>query len=56
MNYAAILAGGIGARMKAALPKQFLTVGNVPIIIRTMRRLNDFALFDQIIVAIHPEW
>ena len=56
MNYAAILAGGVGSRMNAALPKQFLSVGDVPIIIRTMRRLNDFALFDQIIVAIHPEW
>ena len=42
--------------MKTALPKQFLTVGGVPVIIRTMRKLDDFALFDQIIVAIHPEW
>ena len=56
MIYADILAGGVGSRMKADLPKQFLSVGGVPIIIRTMRRLHDFALFDRIIVAVHPEW
>ena len=56
MKYAAILAGGVGSRMQATLPKQFLPVGGVPIIIRTIRRLAGFGLFDQLIVAIHPAW
>ena len=37
MNYAIILAGGVGQRMRTSgLPKQFLTVFGKPIIIYTL--------------------
>lgn len=36
MNYAAILAGGSGTRMGAELPKQFLSIGGVPVLVRSV--------------------
>ena len=40
MFSAVILAGGIGARMRQDLPKQFLTVGGKPMILHTLERLE----------------
>ena len=37
-RYAVIVAGGKGARMGTALPKQFLPIGGEPILMRTIRR------------------
>ncbi|MDD5956726.1 MAG: 2-C-methyl-D-erythritol 4-phosphate cytidylyltransferase, partial [Lachnospiraceae bacterium] len=57
MRYGAILAGGVGNRMKSAhIPKQFLEIAGKPIIIWTLERLLKSALFDEVIIAIHPEW
>ena len=56
MKYAAILAGGTGKRMSSALPKQFLELQGEAIIIRTIRRILSSALFDKLVIAIHPEW
>ena len=57
MNYAAILAGGVGNRMKSAsIPKQFLEIAGCPIIIRTVKRIQESGLFDKIIIAAHPDW
>ena len=57
MRYGAILAGGVGNRMKSAhIPKQFLEIAGKPIIIWTLERLMKSALFDEVIIAIHPEW
>ena len=39
MNIALIIAGGIGARMLSAIPKQFITVNDKPIIIYTLEAL-----------------
>lgn len=56
MKYAVILAGGIGKRMSSTVPKQFLLLGNEPIIIRTIRKVVESNLFDSLVIAIHPEW
>ena len=57
MNYAAILAGGIGSRMvRADRPKQFLPLRGTPIIIHTTRRLLEGKFFDVLYIAIHPDW
>ena len=37
MNIALIIAGGSGKRMGQDIPKQFLSVENVPIIIHTLQ-------------------
>lgn len=54
--YCVILAGGLGSRMGGDVPKQFMSLGGVPIILRTIRRVLECAQFDKIIVAIHPSW
>ena len=54
--YCVILAGGRGSRMGGDVPKQFMSLGGVPIILRTIRRVLECAQFDKIIVAIHPSW
>ncbi|MBP5655773.1 MAG: D-ribitol-5-phosphate cytidylyltransferase [Clostridiales bacterium] len=57
MNYAAILAGGVGSRMvRADRPKQFLELNGTPIIIYTVRRLLEKRFFDKLYIAVHPEW
>lgn len=42
--------------MSSALPKQFLELQGEAIIIRTIRRILSSALFDKLVIAIHPEW
>ena len=41
MDYAIIVAGGKGLRMGGEVPKQFLPVGGVPVLMRTMRRFRE---------------
>lgn len=57
MKYAAILAGGVGNRMHSAtIPKQFLTLGDRPIIIWTIMKMMNSGAFNYLYIAIHPEW
>ena len=57
MNFAGILAGGSGTRMgKTDLPKQFLLVGDKPIIIHTIKKFLNSSLFEKIIVAVPKAW
>lgn len=52
MIYAAVLAGGSGLRMGGELPKQFLSVGSRPIIIRSIDAFAESGLVDEIYVAV----
>lgn len=57
MIYAGILAGGIGSRMGIQdMPKQFLMLGNKPIIIHTIEKFLVVPDIDQVYVAVHPNW
>lgn len=51
MNYAIILAGGVGKRMGAPLPKQFIEVYNKPIIVYTLEAFEKHPLIDVIEVV-----
>lgn len=42
-RFAIITAGGIGSRMKSEIPKQFLLLGNIPVLMQT---INKFYKFD----------
>ena len=54
---AVILAGGTGKRMgNVKLPKQFLEICGIPVIVLTVRNILAAGLFDQMVVVIHPEW
>ena len=54
--YCVILAGGVGSRMGAEIPKQFLLIRGEPIIVHTMRQIMKCCGFEKIVVAIHPDW
>lgn len=57
MIFAAILAGGTGKRIERhSIPKQFISVGGTPIILRTVRTFLDNDRFAQIYIAIHRDW
>lgn len=57
MKTTAILtAGGSGSRMKNNIPKQFITVNEIPIIIYTLQRFQGNQDIDEIVVACVHEW
>ena len=57
MIFAAILAGGTGKRIERhSIPKQFISIGGVPIILLTLRKFIDNTNIDIIYIAVHPEW
>ena len=52
-----ILAGGTGKRMgNVKLPKQFLEICGVPVIVLTVRNILSYKLFDMVEIVIHPDW
>ncbi len=56
MVYGVILAGGVGRRMGNDKPKQFLTIGQKPIIIHTIEKFMLFPDFDRVIVLCPEPW
>ena len=57
MIFGAILAGGVGSRMNISdMPKQFLPLGDKPIIIHTLEKFIMCERFDEIYVGVHPNW
>lgn len=56
MVYGVILAGGIGRRMGNDKPKQFLMVGNKPIIIHTIEKFVVYPGFEKVIVLCPEQW
>lgn len=53
-DYVIIVAGGKGLRMGSDVPKQFLPVGGLPVLMRTLRRFREYAADLQIILVL-PE-
>lgn len=57
MIFGVILAGGIGSRMgNVEKPKQFLTVGEKPIIIHTIEKFYVNSSFEKLIVLCPAQW
>ena len=57
MIYAGILAGGKGTRMGIQdMPKQFLELGNRPIMIHTIEKFILVPEIDKVVLGIHPDW
>lgn len=57
MTFGAILAGGTGSRMGLTnMPKQFLELGDKPIIIHTLQKFLLNLKFDVIYLGIHENW
>lgn len=57
MIFGAILAGGIGSRMgNVEKPKQFLEIGNKPIIVHTIEKFYVNDSFEKLIVLCPAQW
>lgn len=56
MNVAMILAGGVGARMGAGIPKQFIEVFGKPIMAYTLERYQASDMVDVIEVVCHKDY
>ena len=57
MRFYMILAGGIGSRMNSPqLPKQFIKIGDEPIIIKTVKNFTDFGTFDAGVICCPVDW
>ena len=57
MNYAVILAGGTGSRMKSIdVPKQYHEINGIPVIIYTLKTFIELECFDYIYIAINPNF
>lgn len=57
MIFGAILAGGTGSRMGLTnMPKQFLPLGEKPIIIHTLQKFLLISEFDIIYLGVHGDW
>lgn len=56
MNIALIIAGGSGNRMGQDIPKQFMYIGNCPVIIRTMLAFERNPNIDEIAVVCLQGW
>ena len=52
MNVAIVVAGGQGTRFGGHRPKQFLEIHGVPVIIHTLRRFEQSALIERVIVVL----
>lgn len=56
MIFGVIVAGGVGARMGANMPKQFLNLADRPIIMHTLNSFLKNPGLEQIYMGVHPEW
>jgi 2-C-methyl-D-erythritol 4-phosphate cytidylyltransferase len=52
MDYVIIVAGGKGLRMGGDIPKQFLPIGGLPVLMRTLMRFREYSQSLQIILVL----
>jgi len=55
-NYVILLAGGVGKRMQAEIPKQFIEVQGKPIIVYTIENFQRNPQIEKIMVVCVKEW
>ena len=56
MNVAMIIAGGSGARMGQDIPKQFISVNDIPVIVYTLQAFERHPEIDEIAVVCIEDW
>lgn len=56
MRIAIILSGGIGTRLGAEIPKQYIEVEERPIIAYALEKFINHSMIDSIIIAVNKEW
>jgi 2-C-methyl-D-erythritol 4-phosphate cytidylyltransferase len=55
-KYVIIVAGGSGTRMQAAVPKQFLLVNGLPVVMHTMLAFFNSGVNPDIVLVLHPDF
>lgn len=55
-NIAVILAGGVGSRMGATVPKQFLPLAGRAVIEYSVETFNNHPAIDEVAIVVHPGW
>ena len=55
-RYAVIVAAGIGKRMGAPVPKQFLLLAGKPLLMHTLQRLHAFDASMKLLLVLHPDY
>ncbi len=55
MDYVVIVAGGKGLRMGSSVPKQFLPINGLPVLMRTIKRFREYDNDIRIIVVLPKE-
>lgn len=56
MNYAIVLSGGTGTRLKSDIPKQYIQVAGLPIIMYSLKTLQESSCIDHICIVAADEW
>ncbi len=56
MIFGGIVAGGTGSRMGADVPKQFLMLGDKPILIHTLLQFTSIPSFHALVIGVHKDW
>ena len=56
MNVAIVFAGGVGARMGANVPKQFLELNGKPVLAHALGLFQDHPMVDEIVLVVAPEY
>lgn len=51
-----IPAGGSGKRFGSSIPKQFVELNGIPIIVHTINLFKEIEEIDSVVVAVHAEW
>lgn len=51
-----ILAGGIGSRVKSAIPKQYIEINDCPIIVHTIRNFEENPNIGNIVIVCLEQW
>ncbi len=54
--YAIILSGGIGSRMGTSLPKQFLELKGLPLLVHSVQRFINWGLCKSLVIVSHPNY
>jgi 2-C-methyl-D-erythritol 4-phosphate cytidylyltransferase len=56
MVWAVLVAAGLGERLGEERPKAFVRLGDLPLLAEPLRRLDESAWIDAIVVVAPPEW
>lgn len=56
MNTAIVLSGGVGSRLGADIPKQYIEISGEPVFIRPLRTLEQHRKIDRIVIVADKEW